>query len=214
MIRHYLQPLLAPRSVALLGATERAGALGSIVYRNLAAGALHGELFAVNPKHPRVFDRRAYARLADLPFPPDLAVIATPARTVPGIIEEAGAAGVKAAVVLSSGFGEAGAEGRRLQEEMLQAARRGGVRILGPNCLGAMRTDVGLNATFARTGANRGRIALVSQSGAICAAILDWAAHAAVGFSSVISLGGAVDVDFGEILEFLVADGSTDAILM
>src|ERR1051325_11719644 len=139
MIPHYLQPLLAPRSVALLGATERAGALGSIVYRNLAAGALHGELFAVHTKHPRVLDRRAYARLADLPFPPDLAVIATPARTVPGIIEEAGAAGVKAAVVLSSGFGEAGAEGRRLQEEMRQAARRGGGRILRPKLPGAAR---------------------------------------------------------------------------
>ena len=214
MVRHYLRPLLAPGSVALLGATERPGALGNIVYRNLAAGGLRGELYAVNPKHSRVFDRRAYARLADLPQPPDLAVVATPARTVPGIIRDAGAAGVKAAVVLSSGFGEAGAEGRKLQEEMLQAARRGGVRILGPNCLGVMRSDVGLNATFARTGANPGRIALVSQSGAICAAILDWAAHAAVGFSSVVSLGGAVDVDFGEILDFLIADASTEAILM
>src|SRR6185436_18708878 len=96
MVRHYLQPLLAPRSVALLGATERPGALGQIVYRNLAAGGLRGALYAVNPKHAAVFDRRSYARLADLPQPPDLAVIATPARTVPGLIEEAGAAGIKA----------------------------------------------------------------------------------------------------------------------
>src|SRR5574341_443793 len=102
MVRHYLQPLLAPRSVALLGATERPGALGNLVYRNLAAGGLRGALYAVNPKHASVFDRRSYAKLSALPQPPDLAVIATPARTVPGIIEEAAAAGVKAAVVLSS----------------------------------------------------------------------------------------------------------------
>jgi acetyltransferase len=214
MVRHYLQPLLAPRSVALLGASERPGSLGNIVYRNLAAGGLRGELYPVNPKHKRVFDRRCYARLSQLPEPADLAVIATPARTVPRIIEEAGAARIKAAVVLSSGFAETGAAGRELQAQILEAGRRGGVRILGPNCLGLMRTDVGLNATFARTAANPGRIALVSQSGAICGAILDWAAHAAVGFTSVVSLGGAADVDFGEVLDFLVADAATDAILM
>jgi len=214
MFKHPLQPLLAPKSVALLGATERAGALGSIVYRNLAAGGLRGELYAVNPKHASVFGRRAYARLAELPQPPDLAVIATPARTVPQIIEEAGAAGIKAAVVLSSGFGEAGPDGRALQSALTAAARRCGVRVLGPNCLGVMRTDVGLNATFARSAARPGGLALVSQSGAICGAILDWAQHAGVGFTSVISLGGAADVDFGELLDFLVADAATNAILM
>ena len=214
MVRHYLQPLLAPRSVALLGATERPGALGQIVYRNLAAAGLHGALYAVNPKHAAVFDRRCYARLADLPQPPDLAVIATPARTVPRIIEQAGAAGVKAAVVLSSGFAETGDAGRALQAQMLEAAHLGGVRIVGPNCLGIMRSDVGLNATFARTGARAGGLALVSQSGAICGAILDWAEHAAVGFTSVVSLGGAADVDFGEVLDFLVVDPATEAILL
>ncbi len=214
MFRHPLQPLLAPKSVALLGATERSGALGSIVYRNLAAGGLRGELYAVNPKHASVFGRRAYARLGELPQPPDLAVIATPARTVPQIIEEAGAAGVKAAVVLSSGFGEAGPDGRALQSSLAATARRCGVRVLGPNCLGVMRTDAGLNATFARSAARPGSLALVSQSGAICGAILDWAQHAGVGFTSVISLGGAADVDFGELLDFLVADAATEAILM
>src|SRR3954463_6910512 len=109
MIRHYLQPLLAPRGVALVGATERAGALGAIVYRNLAAAEPKGPLYAVNPKHATIGGKRAYARLTDLPEKPDLAVIATPARTVPGILRDAGAAGIKAAVVLSSGFGEAGA---------------------------------------------------------------------------------------------------------
>ena len=214
MVGHYLQPLLAPRSVALLGASERPGALGSIVWRNLSKARSSGVLYPVNPKHSKVFGARCYARLDKLPQPPDLAVIATPARTVPGLIEEAGAAGVKGAVVLSSGFGEAGADGGKLQAALLEAARRHGVRVIGPNCLGIMRTDAGLDATFARTTARPGRLALVSQSGAICGAILDWAAHAAVGFTSVISLGGAVDVDFGEILDFLVADPATDAILM
>jgi acetyltransferase len=214
MPNHYLRPLLAPRSVALVGATEREGALGAIVYRNLAAGELRGQLYAVNPKHRTIFGQPAYARLSQLPQPPDLAVIVTPARTVTEIIEGAGAAGVKAAVVLSSGFAETGAEGRALQEAVLAAAKRGGVRLLGPNCLGVIRTDRGLNATFARTPALAGKLALVSQSGAICGAILDWAHSAQVGFSSVVSLGGAMDVDFGEVLDFLIGDVSTDAILM
>jgi acetyltransferase len=211
---HYLQPLLAPRSVALVGATEREGALGAIVWRNLAAAGLRGELYPVNPKHRAIFGKRAYARLPDLPQPPDLAVIVTPARVVERVIEDAAAAGVKAAVILTSGFGETGAEGRALQERVAAAAKRGRVRILGPNCLGVMRTDCGLNATFARTPARPGNLALVSQSGAICGAILDWAASAEVGFTSVVSLGGAIDVDFGEVLDFLVADEATDAILM
>jgi acetyltransferase len=209
-----LAALLAPRSVALLGASEREGSLGRIVWRNLAAGGLRGELYAVNPKHRSVFGQPAYAALSKLPKVPELAVVATPARTVPGIIGEAGAAGVKAAIVLSSGFAEAGEAGRVLQKEMLDQAKRHGVRILGPNCLGAMRTDVGLDATFARTAARPGTLALVSQSGAICSALLDWAQGAGVGFTSVVSLGAAADVDFGEILEFLVADQATEAVLL
>ncbi len=198
--------------MALVGATERPGALGHIVYRNLAAGTL-AALYAVNPKHHRLFGQPAYPALSRLPSPPDIAVIVTPARTVAGIIEEAGRAGIRAAAVLTSGFAEAGPAGRALQEEMLAAARRAGVRLLGPNCLGLIRTATGANATFARTGARPGRLGLVSQSGAVCTAILDWAWHAQVGFSSVVSLGGAADVDFGEVLDFLVNDAETEAIL-
>jgi len=214
MFRHRLAALLAPTSVALVGATEREDALGRIVWRNLAAGGLKGALSAVNPKHKTVFGQRCYPRLRDLPAPPDLAVFVTPARAIPGLIEEAGAAGIRAAVVLSSGFGEAGEPGRKLQREMLAAARKHDVRILGPNCLGLMRTGTGLDATFSPAAALPGKLALVSQSGAICTAILDWAKAAGVGFSSVVSLGGAADVDFGEVLDFLVADPDTDAILM
>ena len=212
-MRHYLSPLLAARTVALVGATDRPGALGQIVYRNLAAGGIE-RLYAVNPKHEVLFDRPAYPSLAKLPDAVDLAVVVTPAHTVSQVLEQAGSAGIKAAVVLTSGFGESGAEGKKLQADMLAAARRSGVRVLGPNCLGLMRSDTRLNATFARTPARPGRLALVSQSGAICSAILDWAARAEIGFSSVVSLGGAIDVDFGEVLDFLVADDMTDAILM
>jgi acetyltransferase len=214
MPAHYLQPLLAPRSVALVGATERDGALGAIVYRNLAAAGLGGALYAVNPKHATLFGAKAYARLADLPQKPDLAVIVTPARTVPALVREAGAAGVKAAVVLTSGFAEAGREGQALQLELIDAARTAGVRVLGPNCLGVMRTDSGLNAMFARRPARPGKLALVSQSGALCSAMLDWAYAAGIGFTSVVSLGGAADVDFGEVLDFLTGDAATEAILL
>ncbi len=200
--------------MALIGATERAGALGNIVYRNLAAARLRGPLYAVNPKHASLFGQPAYPSVAQLPAVPELAVIVTPARTVPQILDEAGSAGVKAAVVLSSGFAEAGEDGRALQHKAMEAARRHGVRVLGPNCLGEMRTDVGLDATFARTRARPGPLALVSQSGAICGALLDWAEGAGVGFTSVVSLGGAADVDFGEILDFLVADEATQAVLL
>ena len=214
MIRHYLQPLLAPRGLALVGATERPGALGEIVLRNLLAAAPKGPLYPVNPKHATIQGQRAYARLAELPEKVDAAVIVTPARTVAGILRDAGAAGIKAAIVLSSGFAEAGPAGAALQAEMLEAARGSGVRVLGPNCIGLMRTDVGLNATFARTYARPGKLALVSQSGALCGAILDWAWSAQVGFTSMVSLGGAADVDFGEVLDFLAADPATGAILM
>jgi acetyltransferase len=200
--------------VALLGASEREGSLGRIVWRNLEAGGLHGELYAVNPKHRTVFGKPAYPSLSKLPAKPDLIVVATPARTVPGIIAEAGKAGIKAAVVLSSGFAETGEAGRALQNQMLDQARRYGVRILGPNCIGIMRTDVGLNASFARTPARPGGLALVSQSGAICGAMLDWAHAAGVGFTSVVSLGAAADVDFGEVLDFLDVDPATEAVLL
>lgn len=210
---HYLAPLLAPSSVALIGATERAGALGRVMYENLAQGALQA-VYPVNPKHRQVFGARSYAALDQLPERPDLAIIATPARTVPRLIDEAGAAGIRGALVVSSGFAESGKSGCALQEEALAAARRHRLRFVGPNCLGLIRTDTGLNATFARSPAHRGKLALVSQSGAIFSAILDWAWSAEVGFSSMVSLGGAADLDFGEVLDFLAGDPQTAAILL
>ena len=211
---HYLASLLAPRSVALIGATERPGALGRFMWENLKQGGLKDALYAVNPKHRTVFGDKAYRALGNLPSRPDLAIIATPAHTVPGLIEQAGAAGIRGVLVVTSGFAETGAAGKALQEAALAAARRHRVRFIGPNCLGLIRTGTGLNATFARAPALPGKLALVSQSGAIFSAILDWANSAAVGFSSMVSLGGAADLDFGEVLDFLTGDPETHAILM
>ncbi len=212
--KHYLTPLFEPQSVAVIGATERPGAIGGIVLRNLLEAGFRGNLYAVNPKHSSVCGVRCYRDVPQLPAGVDLAVVATPAKTLPSVIEACGKAGIRAAVVITAGFGEAGEAGRALQEQMLSMARRHGVRIIGPNCLGIMRPQIGLNATFARGGAQDGALALVSQSGALATAILDWAGPAGVGFSSVISLGGSADIDFGEILDYLVADNHTEHILL
>ncbi len=211
---HYLEPLFAPRSVAVVGASERAGSLGRAVFGNLHAGGYGGALYPVNPKHKQVDGVACYARLADLPAPPDLAVLVTPAPTVEAVLRDAGAAGIRHAVVLSAGFDENDPAGAALLKKAGASAREHGVRLLGPHCLGLMRPSIGLNATFARGGAKPGGLALVSQSGAICAALTDWAWAAGIGFSSVISTGAAVDVDFGEILDYLMFDTHTQSILL
>jgi acetyltransferase len=212
--RHYLSPLLAPRSVALVGASEREGSLGRLVLENLEAARAKLAVFAVNPKHRQVLGHACVAHLRDLPAPPELAVIVTPAAIVPRVLEEAGEAGVQAAIVLSAGFAEAGPAGKALLAEAMGVVRKHKLRVLGPNCLGLLRPSLGLNATFARNGALEGRLALISQSGAICTAIMDWANGAGIGFSSIVSLGAAADVDFGELLDFLAADEATEAILL
>ena len=214
MSQHYLKPLFEPRSVALIGASERPEKVGGRLLENLLGGGYEGKLFAVNPKHSAVRGVPCVATVAELPQPVELAVIATPAPTVPGLIEECGKAGIRAAVVITAGFREAGPEGVALERRLLEAARRHGVRLLGPNCVGLMRPPLGLNATFARGQALKGSLALVSQSGAVCTAMLDWATPMGVGFSSVISLGGSSDLDFGEVIDYLASDPKTSQILL
>lgn len=182
--------------------------------RNLLEGGFQGPIYPINPKHSEVQGHKAYAGIKDLPEHVDLAVIATPAPTVPGILAECGEHGVDAAVVISAGFGEAGPQGKALEKQIVEVAREHRIRFLGPNCLGFIRPDIGLNATFSAESAEPGRLALVSQSGAMCTAILDWARVNLIGFSNVISTGAGADLDFGEILEFLIADRSTDAIML
>jgi len=214
MAKHYLNTLFSPKSVAVFGASERPDSVGQIVFQNMLDSGFKGALYPINSKHPEVQGKRAYASIADIGETVELVVIATPPNTVPGIIESCGIHGVKAAVIITAGFGEAGHEGKALEKQLLETAHRYGIRLIGPNCLGIMRPSIGLNATFNKGGANTGNIAFVSQSGALCTAILDWAQYNDVGFSSVVSMGSSTDVDFGEILDYLVSDANTHSILM
>ncbi|NTV10897.1 MAG: GNAT family N-acetyltransferase, partial [Zoogloea sp.] len=212
--QHYLKPLFEPRSVAIIGASERENSIGSVLVRNMLDSGYKGKLFAVNPKHEQVYGLPCFKSVEEVPQRLDLVVIATRADRVPAIVEACGRAGTRAAIVLTSGFSESGPRGAMLERATLETARRHRIRLLGPNCLGLLRPDLGLNATFALGGALKGSIGLISQSGALCAAILDWARPNNVGFSCVVSLGASVDIDFGEILEYLVSDPRTESIFM
>ncbi len=211
--RHYLSPLFQPASVAVIGASDESGTVGAVLAENLTR-SYAGALFLVNPKHRKVRGVDCYGEIGKIPQRIDLAVIATPASTVARVIEQCGEAGVRAAVVITAGFSETGPAGARLERALLENARRHRLRVVGPNCLGLMRPEIGLDATFARGGAQKGSIGLISQSGAVCTAMLDWARSNGVGFSSVVSLGGSTDVDFGEIIDFLVNDPKTEHILL
>ncbi len=211
---HYLDHLFSPRSIAVFGASDRSNSVGAIVFRNLLSGGYKGKLYPINLKHLRVQNKKAYHQISDIGKPVDLAVIATPAASVPDIIRQCGEKGVNAAVVLSAGFGESGPEGEKLQRQLMEQAKRYDIRIIGPNCLGIMRPELGLNATFSHNIASKGNMALVSQSGALCTAMLDWAEDHDIGFSHMISLGDAADVDFGDILNFLSEDPHTHSILL
>ncbi len=214
MGQHYLSTLFSPKSVAVIGASERPDSVGNVVFRNMLEGGYQGELYAINPTHDEILGQRAYASLEDIGKPVELAVIATKAETVPDIIEACGKHGVHAAIILSAGFSETGSHGAALEQAVLTNAKRYGLRVIGPNCLGLMRPGIGLNATFNNGGAKVGNLALVSQSGALCTAILDWAPANDVGFSSVVSMGTSADVDFGEILDYLTSDIKTQSILL
>jgi acetyltransferase len=214
MSSHNLQFLLAPRSLAILGASDRAGSVGATVMRNVLAGGFRGPVWPVNLRRAAVAGLPAYATPAQLPGTPDLAVICTPAATIPGLIAQLGARGTGAAVVLSAGL-EAPAEGGgTLAAALSAAARTAGLRLLGPNCIGVLVPGIGLNASFAHLGARAGGIAFVAQSGALTTAMLDWAHSAGVGFSHCVSLGNAADVDFGDLLDYLGKDPGTRAILL
>ena len=211
--RHYLQPLVMPTSVALVGASQRPGSLGRIVFENLLAAGYEGELLAVNSKHKMILGHRAVRSLAAIAKPVDLAVIAVPCDQVVDVILQGGAAGLKAAAILTTRpVGVAAA--RQWEREVAAAAARHRVRFVGPESFGVIRTDIGLNATVGSVQPLRGRLALVAQSGAVCSALLDFATPAGIGFSSVVALGNAFDVDFGELLDTLLLDPGTEGILL
>lgn len=203
-----LDSLFDPRSVAVIGASERAQSVGGTLWRNMQGGGFAGEVWPVNPKYAELSSRRCYARVAELPAVPELAVICTPPDTVVGLIEQLAQAGTKAAVVISAGLTA------EQKQAMLDAARPHLLRILGPNCVGLLAPHVGLNASFAHVPAQKGDLAFVSQSGALVTAMLDWARAQRIGFSHFVSLGEHADVDFGDMLDYLASDAHTRAILL
>jgi len=204
-----LEKLFQASSIVLIGASEKEGSLGRIVAGNLLDKDFKGKVWFVNPKHKTVFKEVCYPSMQDLPEVPNLAVIVTPAKTVPGLIDELGRRGTRAAVVISAGLREG-----NLQQSMLDAAKPYCLRIIGPNCIGALIPGIGLNASFAQAMPQKGNIAFISQSGALVDAILDWANGRNIGFSSMISMGDMADVDVGDLLDYLASDPHTKAILM
>ena len=206
-IRH-LDAMFDPRSVAVIGASDRPASVGATVWRNLREGGFTGPRWAVNSKRREVGGEAAFDSIASLPAAPDLAVVCTPPGTVPGLIAELGARGTRAVVVLSAGLDAAG------RQAMLDAARTHLLRIVGPNCLGLLSPHARLNASFAHTGVQPGGLAFVSQSGALVTAVLDWANGRGIGFSHCVSLGEHADVDFADMLDWLASDSRTRAILL
>ena len=209
-----LDAFFHPHKIAVIGATEEQGSVGRTLLWNLMKAPFEGQVFPVNPKHAQVMGAQCYPAVGQIPDKIDLAVIATPAVTVPGVIAECGRAGVAAALVISAGFGETGAAGAALEKGMLEEARRHRIRIIGPNCLGLMNPHNGLNATFAANMARPGSVGFISQSGALCTAILDWSQRELVGFSAFVSVGSMLDVGWGDLIQYLGDDPNTQSIII
>lgn len=205
-----LLALINPSSLALIGASARPETLGAIVLNNVQDGCFNGTVDVVNPHRVECAGVNWSPTVRDLPSTPDLAIVMTPAATVPGIIADLGSIGTRCAVVISAGLTEANG----LRQAMLDAARPHGLRIVGPNCLGVIAPHAKLDATFSRTPAKAGRVALISQSGALVTAILDWADRRGIGFSGIVSAGDVADVDIGDLIDLFTADPTTDAILL
>ncbi|HYL09574.1 MAG TPA: acetate--CoA ligase family protein, partial [Candidatus Acidoferrales bacterium] len=212
--RSALACFFSPASVAVIGATDRESSVGRTVLANLLTGSFRGRVYPVNPHRSEIMGIRCYAHIAAVPEPVDLAVVVTPAATVPGVMQECVTSGVRSAVVISAGFKEKGPEGAELERQILAEIRRGNLRLVGPNCLGMMNPHLGLNATFAHDIARPGNVAFLSQSGALLTAILDWSLREQVGFSAIISTGSMLDVGWGDLISFLGEDPHTRSILL
>jgi acetyltransferase len=209
-----LDAIFAPKSVAVIGATDRVGSVGRIVLWNLLSNSFGGTVYPVNPKRHSVLGIKAYPTIADIPEPVDLAIIATPASTVPGVIRQCIAAEAKGAIVLSAGFREVGAGGIALEDQIWEQLQQSKLRLIGPNCLGVMNPITGLNATFASAMARPGNVGFISQSGALCSAILDWSFRENVGFSAFVSVGSMLDVNWGDLIDYLGDDPNTHSIVI
>src|SRR5208283_2209786 len=209
-----LDAIFAPASVAVIGATSRLGTVGYSVLENLLHGKHQLKVYAVNAKHPEVLGLKTYASIRDIPGHVDLAIVATPATTVPQIIGECVEAGAKSAVVLSAGFRERGADGAALEQQIQEKLRHSSMRLVGPNCMGIMNPTIGLNATFVKDAPRAGNVALLSQSGALLVALLDWSDREQVGFSAIVSTGSMLDVGWGDLIYYFGDDPHTKSILI
>src|SRR5215217_365434 len=212
--RQALDTIFAPKSVAVIGATETVGSVGRTIVWNLMSSTFGGTIYPVNPKRTSILGIKAYPSLSAVPEVVDLIVVVTPATAIPGIIKDAVDIGVKSAIIISAGFKETGPEGAELERQILEHARRGNMRIIGPNCLGVMSPISGLNATFATTIARPGSVGFISQSGALCTAVLDWSLKEMVGFSHFVSVGSMVDVGWGDLIYHLGNDPKTRSIVI
>jgi acetyltransferase len=213
-VRSSLEVFFKPHNIAVIGATEKPASVGRSLIWNLVHGRFAGKVFPVNPKRTKVLDLECYPRIGEVPGKVDLAVIATPADTVPQLIVECADAGVAGAIIISAGFREIGPGGAALEQEILKQARRGRMRVIGPNCLGLMSPHNGLNATFASAMALPGNVGFISQSGALCTAILDWSQREMVGFSAFVSVGSMLDVGWGDLIQYLGDDPHTRSIVI
>ena len=211
--RNPLDPIFNPTSVALIGASERPGSVGRNVLWNLISSPFGGTIYPVNPKRSNILGICTYNSLQTLPEIPDLAIICTPAEGVPGLLRECVELGVPGGIVISAGFKEIGEAGQRLEDEIMHTIR-GRMRIIGPNCLGVMNPVLGLNATFANTIARPGNVAFISQSGALCTAVLDWSMSENVGFSGFVSIGSMLDVNWGDLIDYFGNDPRTHSIVI
>lgn len=209
-----IKPFFNPSSVALIGSTEKEKAVGRVILENLLEAKDKCRIYSVNPKREKIFDMKCYPDIASIPEIPDLAVIATPAQTVPDIVEECGKAGVRAITIISSGFKEIGTEGKARENRIMDIARQYNIRIMGPNCMGTIRPSANLNTTFAKKMPKPGYVAFLSQSGALGSAVLDWAISRNLGFSAFVSLGSMLDVNFGDLIDYFGEDPETRSIII
>src|SRR5450631_351746 len=211
MSTYRLSHVLAPRSVALVGASPRPGSVGHAIVRNILKAQFKGEFGVVNSRYPDIAGLATVTSLAKLPFIPELVVITAPPDSIPGLIDEAGKLGTAGALIISSGLGDGPGS---LAEAANRAARATGMRLIGPNCLGIMMPGINLDASFAANIPQLGNLALISRSGAIAAGMVDWAAQKSVGFSGIVSIGDQLDVDIADLLDYFAMDGKTRAILL
>ena len=214
MVTTNLDKIFNPQNVAIIGASDVEGSVGYAIVKNFTQMGFTGKVFFVNIRKPEILGVKTYPTVDQIPESVDLAIVATPAKTVPDVMEECGKAHVKGVIIVSAGFKETGSEGKALEEKILASARKYGIRVIGPNCIGLIRPRNNLNATFLDKMPKSGNVAFLSQSGALGSAILDWALHENIGFSNFVSVGSMIDVDFGDLIDYFGSDPKTKSILM